>query len=177
MTILIKGGRILDPATKTDDVMDLFIEDGVITKRGKNIKKKAEKTIDAKGLYVMPGLVDMHVHLRDPGFTHKGDVETETRSAARGGYTTVLAMPNTKPVVDNADVVRYVHHKAESVGLVHVLQVGAVTKGQQGEELADIKEMVEAGSPAISEDGKSVMNSLLARDAMLVARECNIPVL
>ena len=177
MTILIKGGRILDPATKTDDVMDLFIEDGVITKRGKNIKKKAEKTIDAKGLYVMPGLVDMHVHLRDPGFTHKGDVETETRSAARGGYTTVLAMPNTKPVVDNADVVRYVHHKAESVGLVHVLQVGAVTKGQQGEELADIKEMVEAGSPAISEDGKSVMNSLLARDAMLVARDCNIPVL
>ena len=91
MTILIKGGRILDPATKTDDVMDLFIEDGVITKRGKNIKKKAEKTIDAKGLYVMPGLVDMHVHLRDPGFTYKGDVETETRSAARGGYTTVLA--------------------------------------------------------------------------------------
>ena len=177
MTILIKGGRILDPATKTDDVMDLFIEDGVITKRGKNIKKKAEKTIDAKGLYVMPGLVDMHVHLRDPGFTHKGDVETETSSAARGGYTTVLAMPNTKPVVDNADVVRYVHHKAESVGLVHVLQVGAVTKGQQGEELADIKEMVEAGSPAISEDGKSVMNSLLARDAMLVARDCNIPVL
>ena len=177
MTILIKGGRILDPATKTDDVMDLFIEDGVITKRGKNIKKKAEKTIDAKGLYVIPGLVDMHVHLRDPGFTHKGDVETETRSAARGGYTTVLAMPNTKPVVDNADVVRYVHHKAESVGLVHVLQVGAVTKGQQGEELADIKEMVEAGSPAISEDGKSVMNSLFARDAMLVARDCNIPVL
>ena len=108
---------MFDKDIKTDDVMDLFIEDGVITKRGKNIKKKAEKTIDAKGLYVMPGLVDMHVHLRDPGFTHKGDVETETRSAARGGYTTVLAMPNTKPVVDNADVVRYVHHKAECARL------------------------------------------------------------
>ena len=83
MTILIKGGRILDPATKTDDVMDLFIEDGVITKRGKNIKKKAEKTIDAKGLYVMPGLVDMHVHLRDPGFTHHGTCNAKYQAGGR----------------------------------------------------------------------------------------------
>ena len=177
MTILIKGGRVLDPATQTDEVLDLLIEDGVITRREKNIKTKAQKVVDAKGKYVMPGLIDMHVHLRDPGFTQKGDVLTESRSAVRGGYTTILAMPNTKPVVDNADVVNYVHNKAKVAGLVHVMQVGAVTKGQRGEELADIRGMVQAGSPAISEDGKSVMNSVLARDAMMIAHECNIPVL
>lgn len=177
MTILIKGGRVLDPVTGTDEIMDILVEEGTITRREKNIKVRADKIIDASGRFVMPGFIDMHVHLRDPGFTHKGDVATETRAAARGGYTTVLAMPNTKPVVDNADVVDYVHHKALTEGLVHVMQVGAVTKGQQGEELADIRQMVAAGSPAISEDGKSVMNSALARDAMKIAKECNIPVL
>lgn len=177
MTILIKGGHVLDPATGTDGVMDLLVEDGVIKQCAKEIKKKADQTISAKGKYVMPGLIDMHVHLRDPGFTQKGDIETECRAAARGGYTTVLAMPNTKPVVDNPDVVNYVHNKAKAVGLVNVLQVGAVTKGQQGETLSDIRGMVKAGIPAISEDGKSVMNSLLAREAMIVAKECGIPLL
>lgn len=177
MTILIKGGRLLDPATDTDEVLDLYIEDGMIVKREKNCRTRADRVVDARGKYVMPGLIDMHVHLRDPGFTHKGDVVTESRAAARGGYTTILAMPNTKPVVDNADVVNYVHQKAKNLGLVHVLQVGAVTKGQRGEELADIPGMVRAGIPAISEDGKSVMDSRLARDAMLLAKEHDIAVL
>lgn len=177
MTILIKGGRLLDPATDTDEVLDLYIEDGMIVKREKNCKTRADRVVDARGKYVMPGLIDMHVHLRDPGFTHKGDVVTESRAAARGGYTTILAMPNTKPVVDNADVVNYVHQKAKNLGLVHVLQVGAITKGQRGEELADIPGMVRAGIPAISEDGKSVMDSRLARDAMLLAKEHDIAVL
>lgn len=177
MTILIKGGRVLDPMTETDEVMDIYVENGIITRREKNIKAAADKVIDASGRFVMPGFIDMHVHLRDPGFTQKGDVVTESRSAARGGYTTVLAMPNTKPVVDNADIVNYVHNKAEAADLVHVLQVGAITKGQQGEELAEIEDMAAAGSPAISEDGKSVMNSALARDAMVIARKCGIPVL
>lgn len=177
MTILVKGGHVLDPATGTDGVMDLLIQDGVIKQCAKDIKKKADQTITAKGKYVMPGLIDMHVHLRDPGFTQKGDIESESRAAARGGYTTVLAMPNTKPVVDNPDVVNYVHNKARTVGLVNVLQVGSVTRGQQGEELSDIPGMVKAGIPAISEDGKSVMNSLLAREAMLVAKEYGIPLL
>lgn len=177
MTILIKGGRVLDPMTETDAVMDVYVRDGIITRREKNIKAEADKIIDASGRFVMPGFIDMHVHLRDPGFTQKGDVITESRSAARGGYTTVLAMPNTKPVVDNADVVNYVHNKAEAADLVHVLQVGAITKGQQGKELADIEDMAAAGSPAISEDGKSVMNSALARDAMVLAKKCGIPVL
>ena len=133
--------------------------------------------IEAKGCYVMPGFIDMHVHFRDPGFEQKEDIFTGMSAAAHGGYTTVLTMPNTKPVVDNADVVEYVHKKAESGHCIHVLQVGAVTKGQKGQELADIKGMVEAGIPAISEDGKSVMNAEVYREGMLEAEKYGIPVL
>ena len=177
MTLLIKNGHVLDPATETDEEIDIFIEDGKIAKRGKKLKCKAERVIDAAGSYVMPGFIDLHVHLRDPGYEEKETIASGVRAAAKGGYTTILAMPNTKPVVDNADVVSYVHKKAESEGLTRVLQVGAVTKGQQGEELADIKGMVQAGSPAISEDGKSVMRTDLYREAMKIAAECKIPVL
>lgn len=109
--------------------------------------------INADGCYVMPGFIDMHVHFRDPGFEQKEDIYTGMQAAAHGGYTTVLTMPNTKPVADNPDIVNYVHNKATSGNCIHVLQVGAVTKGQQGKELADIEGMVKAGSPAISEDG------------------------
>lgn len=177
MRVLIKNGRIIDPATQTDEVLDLLIEDGRIVKREKNSKEKADESIDAKGCFVMPGFVDLHVHLRDPGLTQKETVETGARAAARGGYTTIVAMPNTKPVVDNPDVVKYVNEKADSMALVHVLQAGSMTKGQQGLELSEIKAMAAAGSPAISEDGKSVMNAKLAFDAMKQAAECGIPVL
>lgn len=177
MTLLIKNGRIIDPATKTDEVMDILIEDDKIAKRAKKIDTKADKTINAKGCYVMPGFIDMHVHLRDPGQEAKETVVTGSRAAARGGFTTILAMPNTKPVVDNADVVNYVHQKAKNLGLVHVLQVGAVTKGQKGEELADIEGMADVGIPAVSEDGKSVMNAKLLRDAMKVTKKRGIPML
>lgn len=177
MTILIKNGRVIDPATKTDETLDLYIEDGVITRREKNCKDKADEVIDAKDCYVMPGFIDMHVHLRDPGFTEKETVETGAQAAARGGYTTIFAMPNTKPVADNADVVDYVHKKAKNLAMVHVHQVGAVTKGQLGEELADIEEMVKAGILAISEDGKSVMNAKLAKQAMIEAKKYGISVL
>ena len=177
MTLLIKNGRIIDPATKTDEVMDILIEDDKIAKRAKKIDTKADKTINAKGSYVMPGFIDMHVHLRDPGQEAKETVVTGSRAAARGGFTTILAMPNTKPVVDNADVVNYVHQKAKNLGLVHVLQVGAVTKGQKGEELADIEGMADVGIPAVSEDGKSVMNAKLLRDAMQVTKKRGIPML
>ncbi len=176
MTILIKNGHIVDPDTKTDEVADIFLSAGKITEVGKQLKHTADKVIDAKGCYVMPGFIDLHVHLRDPGFEHKETIETGMAAAARGGYTTILAMPNTKPVVDDADVVKYVHKKAESEGTARVLQIGAVTRGQKGEELADIRGMVEAGSPAISEDGKSVMNTKLYREGMRVAAECSIPV-
>lgn len=177
MTILIKNGRVIDPATETDEVLDILIQDDRIVKREKNSKEKADRIIDAKGCFVMPGFIDLHVHLRDPGFTDKETVETGGRAAARGGYTTILAMPNTKPVVDNPDVVNYVHQKAKSLALVNVLQVGAITKEQKGVALSDIEGMVQAGIPAISEDGKSVMDTSLARSAMKVAAKCRIPVL
>lgn len=178
MAILIKGGRVINPAAKMDEVADVRIEEDEIAAIGKNLKaKKTDRTIDAKGCYVVPGFIDMHVHFRDPGFEQKEDIFTGMAAAAHGGYTTVLTMPNTKPVVDNANVVEYVHTKAESGHCIHVLQVGAVTKGQKGQELADIRGMVEAGIPAISEDGKSVMNAEVYREGMLEAAKYGIPVL
>ena len=178
MDILIKGGHVINPATKMDEVADVRIENDEIAEIGKNLKaKKTDRVIQAKGYYVMPGFIDMHVHFRDPGFEQKEDIYTGMAAAAHGGYTTVLTMPNTKPVVDNADVVNYVHTKAASGHCIHVMQVGAVTKGQQGKELADIKGMVEAGIPAISEDGKSVMNAEVYREGMLKAAKYGIPVL
>ncbi len=177
MTILIKGGKVINPATGMEEVADVLVENGVVSKIAKGIKDKAEKQINAKGCFVMPGFIDMHVHLRDPGFEQKEDIESGSRAAAHGGYTTILAMPNTKPVVDNPDVVNYVHNKAKTVGLVNVMQVGAVTKGQMGKELADIEGMAKAGIRAISEDGKSVMNAELYREAMEKAKELDLVVL
>ncbi len=177
MGILIKGGRVIDPDTRLDGVADVYIEDGVIQKVGKVGKGEADQILDASGCYVMPGLIDLHVHFRDPGQEQKEDIVSGGKAAAKGGFTTVLAMPNTHPVIDTASRVHYVHHKAEELCPIRVLQVGAITKGQKGEELADIEEMIEAGIPAISEDGKSVMNSQLYREAMKIARRHNIPVL
>ena len=155
----------------------MLVENGVVTRTEKSIKEKCDRVIDAKGCFVMPGFIDMHVHLRDPGFEQKETIETGARAAVHGGFTTILAMPNTKPVVDNPDVVNYVHNKAKTVGAANVLQVGAVTKGQQGKELSNIEGMVKAGIPAISEDGKSVMNAQLYREAMELAAKYNIAVL
>ncbi|POP32498.1 dihydroorotase [Lactonifactor longoviformis] len=177
MSILIKNGRVLDPDTQTDKVCDVFIQDDKIKEVGEKLKVKAARVIDAKGCFVMPGLIDIHVHLRDPGLEYKEDILTGARAAARGGFTTILAMPNTKPVIDRPDRVRYVHKKAEQLAPIHVLQVGAITMGQKGEELADIRGMVEEGIPAISEDGKSVMNAQLYKEAMEIAAACGIPVL
>ena len=116
MTLLIKNGRVIDPATRTDKQMDILVEDDRIAKRAEKIDTKADKTINAKGCYVMPGFIDMHVHLRDPGQEEKETVVTGSRAAARGGFTTILAMPNTKPVVDNADVVHYCPQQSKEFG-------------------------------------------------------------
>ncbi len=178
MGILIRQGRIIDAATKTDKVGDIYIEDGVIKEIGDKLEKKEknDRIINAKDCLVMPGLIDLHVHLRDPGQTEKEDIESGTRAAARGGVTTVVAMPNTTPVIDNPDRVEYVHNKAKQLAPIHVLQSGTVTKGQKGEELSDIIGMAKAGIPAITEDGKSVMNSQIYKEAMVLAEKCKIPV-
>ncbi len=179
MGILIRQGRIVDAATKTDMIGDIYLDEGIIKEIGDKLEKKEknDRVIDAKGCLVLPGLIDLHVHFRDPGQTDKEDIETGARAAARGGVTTVVAMPNTSPVIDNADRVKYVHNKAEQLAPIHVLQSGAITKGQKGDELADIVGMAQAGVPAISEDGKSVMNSQVYKEAMELAQKCGIPVL
>lgn len=177
MKILIKNGHVIDPDTKLDQVADVLLEDNKIQEVKENIKDKADRVIDARGCYVMPGLIDMHVHLRDPGLTHKEDVFTGSKAAARGGVTTLVAMPNTKPVIDNPERLSYVKNKAMQCNLVNVLQAGAITQGMKGEELSDIEGMVQAGAPAISEDGKSVMNAQIYKEAMQIAARMNIPVL
>lgn len=177
MTILIKNGRLINPSEKLDKVMDIFVEDGIIKEKAESIEKQADTVIDATGCYVMPGLIDLHVHFRDPGLTYKEDIETGSKAAAKGGFTTVCCMPNTKPVVDNVETVKYIIEKGEKTGLTNVLPVGAVTKNMAGVEITDVEELKKAGICAISEDGKSVMNSGVYRKAMKNAAKANVPVL
>ena len=177
MTILIKNGRLINPSENLDKVMDIFVEDGIIKEKAESIEKQADTVIDAAGCYVMPGLIDLHVHFRDPGLTYKEDIETGSKAAAKGGFTTVCCMPNTKPVVDNVDTVKYIIEKGKKVGLTNVLPVGAVTKNMAGVEITDVEELKKAGICAISEDGKSVMNSGVYRKAMKNAAKANVPVL
>lgn len=177
MTILIKNGRVINPSEDLDNVMDIYVEDGVIKEKAESIEKQADTVIDAAGCYVMPGLIDLHVHFRDPGLTYKEDIETGSKAAAKGGFTTVCCMPNTKPVVDNVETVKYIIEKGEKTGLTNVLPVGAVTKNMAGVEITDVEELKKAGICAISEDGKSVMNSGVYRKAMKNAAKANVPVL
>ena len=159
MKTLIKGGRVLDPASKTDAVKDVLFEDGVILKVAENITDDAENGIDADGMFVMPGLIDLHVHFREPGFEHKETIRTGARAAARGGFTTVCAMPNTKPAIDSVEMVRYIIDKAKEVTDINVLPIAAITAGQDGEYITDFEKLKENGAVAVSEDGKSVMNA------------------
>ena len=177
MKLLIKNGTVVNPGDKKITKADVLVTDGVISKIAPELKDAADETYDAKGCYVMPGFIDLHVHLRDPGLEYKEDIQTGGAAALHGGFTTIVAMPNTKPVADKPDVINYVKNKAGAVTKVHVLQAGAVTKGQKGEELSDIRGMAAAGSPAISEDGKSVMNAQLYREGMKIAAEEGLAVL
>lgn len=177
MDILIQNGRVLDPATHTDEVKSILIRDGKIADVNAPKDTEADRIIDASGCYVMPGLIDLHVHLRDPGQEYKETIQTGTLAAAHGGYTTVCPMPNTTPSTDCPDMIRLVKEKAEKEGAIHVLPVGAVTIGQSGNELADIAGMAEAGAIAISEDGKSVMNTAVYFEGMKLAAEAGIVVM
>ena len=176
MRTLLKNGRILDPKNNIDKIGDILIENDKIVKASDKIEEDTDEVIDATGKYVMPGLIDLHVHFRDPGLTYKETIKTGCEAAINGGFTSVFAMPNTKPVCDNAEIVRYVQEEGEKYG-INVYQVGSITKGMKGEELSDIDGMVKAGCIALSEDGKSVMNSAVYRKAMNKAVELNIPIL
>ena len=169
MKTCIQNGLIINPKTQMEEVNDLWIEDGIVSFIGHK-EDVADEVIDASGKWVVPGLIDLHVHFRAPGFEHKEDIESGTRAAAKGGFTTVCCMPNTNPVIDNECVVEYIHAMAAKANGVNVLPIGAVTKGQQGESLADIGKMKEHGICAISEDGKTVMDSGLLKKAMSYAK-------
>jgi len=186
MRILIKGSHLLDPCQGLDVVGDILIEDGKIREisaGGKEQKKKgrddfqADRIIDAHGLIVLPGFIDMHVHLREPGFEYKETIATGTMAAVKGGFTTVCCMPNTYPVNDNASVTEFIKRKASQEGYCTVLPIGAITKGQKGKELAEIGTMRNEGCIAFSDDGQPVMNSMIMRRALEYSKAFNVPVI
>ncbi|MCR5202005.1 MAG: dihydroorotase [Lachnospiraceae bacterium] len=201
MIILIKNGHVVDPANDIDGVADMLIADGVIKNVSQRIELKALyaevseisegkymvaeslqssikeelRVIDATGKYILPGLVDLHVHLREPGFEYKETIETGALAAAHGGVTTICPMPNTNPVIDSPELVKQELEIAKKA-VVNICPIGAVTLGQNGKELADIKGMKEAGAVAVSEDGKSVMNTAVYMEGLKAAKEAGIPV-
>ena len=175
--LLIRGATIFDPVAATDKKGDIRIASGKIVEVGHLLAPDGEAVIDAKGLWLMPGLIDMHVHLREPGQESKGTIATETKAAAAGGFTTVVAMANTNPVIDNKTGVQYVMRTAQSEGVVNVFQVGAISKGLKGKEMADLGEMVAAGAVAFSDDGHGVMNAMLMRRAMQYSTLFNVPII
>lgn len=179
MKILIKGGRVIDPRNNIDEVTDVFIDKGVISEIGTDhdLDGLDITIIDASGKIVAPGLVDMHCHLREPGFEYKEDIESGTKSAAMGGFTSVACMPNTNPVIDNEAVVEFIKSKAASVGSVNVYPIGAISKGLEGKELAEIGELKFAGVVAISDDGRPVVESGLMRRALEYAGMFDVTVI
>jgi len=180
MNFVVKNGRVLDPANAIDGVRDLYVKDGVIAavcKEGETFDLPDAGVIDAEGMYVMPGLIDLHVHFREPGFEYKETIETGSKSCAKGGFTGVCPMPNTNPVIDTAKLVRFELDRAKEVSPIHIYPVGAVTMGQSGQIPTDVASMKEAGIFAISEDGKSVMNSLVYREGMMRAKENDVVVM
>ena len=177
MRLLIKNGHVIDPDTGKDGNYDLLAEDGRILRAAEKIEEEADRTVDAAGLYVMPGLIDLHVHLRDPGLEYKETLHTGAMAAARGGVTTICAMPNTSPITDSPEMIRELNERAKKECPVHVSFIGAVTKGELGTELTDIAGMKREGTVLISEDGKSVMDAGLYREAMKIAAAEGVTVL
>ena len=177
MKLLIQNGRVVDPVNATVSILDIFSENGRIVQMEKNIEAEADVVLDATGLIVCPGLVDMHVHLRDPGLTYKEDIFTGTAAAARGGVTAVACMANTDPVVDSPEQIQYIKEKAAQGNGVHVYPIGAVSVGMRGEEPTDGDALKQAGAVALSDDGCNVDNANLMRDVMILAKRLQLPVL
>jgi len=170
MSLFIRGGRVVDPSQGIDGVFDILVTDGVIRELGRGLNPgKGDDVIEAEGLLVTPGLIDMHVHLREPGFEHKEDIVSGTRAAAAGGFTSVACMPNTRPVNDSREVTAQIIARARAEAPVNVFPIGAITRGSMGEELAKMAELKEAGCAALSDDGKPVADAALMRRALEAA--------
>ncbi len=178
--LLIKNGRVIDPASKTDAAMDVLLDGDLVKEVGvpeKFAGLKNAEVFDASGMIVAPGFIDLHVHLREPGQESSETIETGTRSAARGGFTAVCCMPNTKPVHDNASITRFIADKARTVGATRVWPIGAASVGSQGEAIAEIAAMKEAGIVAVSDDGRPIATARLARQVMDYCRSLDLPVI
>ncbi len=177
MSLLLRGGRVVDPSQDLDRRADVLIEGGKVAGAGNVATRKSGETIDVDGCVVTPGFVDMHVHLREPGREDKETILTGSRAAAAGGFTSIVCMPNTTPVNDNAAITRFILERAAEAGLVNVYPTGAITLGSRGEQLAEIGEMHSAGIVAVTDDGRPVQNSQVMRRAMEYARIFDIPVM
>jgi len=177
MQLIIRQGRVVDPSQKINKVLDLGIEEGRVVEMAPRIRKKGRKEIDARGLIVAPGFIDMHVHLREPGREDAETIETGTNAAARGGFTGVACMPNTNPVNDSEAVTSFILERAREVSKVAVYPIGAITKGSMGESLAEIGEMHRAGIVAVSDDGRPVQNNQIVRRAMEYSKLFDLPVI
>ena len=178
MKLLIKNGRLIDPANAVDRTMDILIENGKFKEIAKSIKKISGcPTIDAKELIVAPGFIDMHTHLREPGQENKESIESGSQAAAHGGFTSIACMANTEPVNDNRSVTEYIIARARQVGLVNIFPVAAVSKGQQGENLVEMADLVEGGAVAFSDDGQCVMKADLIRKALEYAKMLDVPII
>ena len=175
--LLIKNGRVMDPASGFDSTADVLLVDGRVAGIGANLSSAGAVQFDASGMIVAPGFIDMHVHLRDPGFEHAETIESGSRAAAAGGFTSICCMPNTNPVNDSATVTSYIVERARLRAVVNVFPIGAITKGSAGEELAAIGSMKAAGVVAISDDGRPVMNARVMRRAMETASAFDLPVI
>ncbi len=178
MNILIKNGHIIDPANDRDGIADLLIRDGIISRIEQDIPLAPDiEVIDAAGQLVIPGLIDMHTHLREPGYEYKETIHTGTMSAAAGGFTSVCCMPNTQPVNDSQAVTEFIRQRAFTTGVVNVFPVGAITKGSKGDEITEMGDLKKAGCVAVSDDGKPVVNNLVMRRALEYAKMFKLPVI
>jgi dihydroorotase len=175
--LVIRNGRVIDPSQNLDRICDVGIEDGTIREVASGIDARGAAEFDASGLVVAPGFIDMHVHLREPGFEHAETIETGARAAAAGGFTSVCCMPNTQPINDSPNVTSYIVDRARRFAVVNVFPIGAITKNSAGEALAAFASMKEAGIVAISDDGKPVMNARVARRAMEFAQALDLPLI